>query len=258
MFSAALLDEPRGEAAEVVYKVAGDAHEREAAFRLIHHSYVRAGLIQPNAYEMRVTPYNLLPTTGIFVAKHQEEVICTVSLVGDGELGLPMEAIYADEIARLRGRGAVLAEVSGLADRRRNIERFFPLFLRLVRVLCPYAKRQGVSELVVAVHPRHARFYQRFLRFERIGDEKAYPHVCDQPAVALSLHFARLERQWPDVYELLFGAKLSPVELQPRPMSDDERDNLREIAACCGSAYTAMYTNTGSTEDAEATVVRAF
>lgn len=224
----------------IVYKVAADERERDAAFRLLYRSYVRSGLIQPNHHEMRVTPYHLLPSSAVFVAILRQEVICTVSLIGDGELGLPMESIYADEVSQLRGQGAVLAEVSGLADRRQNMQRFFPVFLRLVGVLCPYAKQQGIKQLVVAVHPRHARFYQRFLRFERIGDKKNYPQVCDHPAVALLLDFARLESHWPKVHELLFGANLPPHELEPRPMSAAEQERLRIVAEHSACEYSPL------------------
>ena len=47
-----------------------------------------------------VTPYHLLPTTEIFIAEYQGEVIFTMSLVIDGDLGVPMEHVYGDEIAR--------------------------------------------------------------------------------------------------------------------------------------------------------------
>ena len=43
---------------------------------------------------MRVTPYHLLPTTEIFIALHQGEVVLTYTLVLDGRLGVPMESVY--------------------------------------------------------------------------------------------------------------------------------------------------------------------
>ena len=86
-------------------RIAADRREREAAFRLLHDSYAHSGLIQPNPYGMRVTPYHLLHTTEVFVAALRDEVICTFSLVGDGELGVPMEAIYPELIAERRAAG---------------------------------------------------------------------------------------------------------------------------------------------------------
>src|SRR5690606_3507969 len=48
--------------------IAATRAERERAFRLIYDAYVRSGLGTPNAWQMRVTPYHLLPTTTIFNA----------------------------------------------------------------------------------------------------------------------------------------------------------------------------------------------
>ncbi|HEX7447584.1 MAG TPA: hypothetical protein VF306_08570, partial [Pirellulales bacterium] len=86
----------------VAFKVADSFAEREAAFRLVYAAYTRAGLIEQNPFQMRVTPYQLLDTTDMFVAVQAGEVISTVSLVSDGEIGLPMEAIYDHEVEKLR------------------------------------------------------------------------------------------------------------------------------------------------------------
>jgi len=213
--------EPDGDS--IAYKLAENFHERDAAFRLVYHAYTRAGLIEDNPHEMRVTPYQLLDTTDVIVAVCDGEVISTVSLVCDGDLGLPMEGIYGDEVARYRRRGIRVAEVSSLADRRSQLSRTLPVFVPLMRLMVQAARYRGVEELLVAVHPRHARFYQRFLSFEAVGAEKSYPLVRNNPAVALSLDFARLDRVRPVNYETFFGAPLAEEQLVGRPMSDRER-----------------------------------
>src|SRR4051812_10196410 len=116
---------------EICNKIAEQRWEWESAFRLVHGSYLRSGLAQPNASGMRVTPYHLLPTTEVFVSLLGQEAICSVTLVADGALGLPMESIYRAEVDARRSGGRKLAEVSCLADRRSNPRRFFPLFLAL-------------------------------------------------------------------------------------------------------------------------------
>jgi hypothetical protein len=110
------------------------------AFRLVHQSYVGAGLSESNRYGMRVTPYHLLSTTETFIAVCDGLVISTVSLVIDGELGLPMESIHAREVAARRARGLLVGEVSCLADRRRDFKRLFPVFIRLCRAMGRYAR----------------------------------------------------------------------------------------------------------------------
>jgi hypothetical protein len=215
--------------ADIDYKIAATRDERVAAFRLVYKSYLRAGLGEPIAHEMRVTPYHLLPTTEVFVAVLRGEVISTVSLVADGELGLPMETVYGREVAVHRDRGLFVGEVSCLADRRGHFRSFFPVFLKLSRLMVQYARRQGLDELLVAVHPKHARFYRRFMDFELIGEETAYPAVRNRPAVALHLDFDRIDRERPANYDTFFGQPLPDELLEPQPITLADCDHFRPM-----------------------------
>jgi len=219
----------RERTADVEYKIAANFEERASAFRLVYESYLRAGLGEPNPCALRVTPYHLLPTTEVLIAVLRGETFFTMSLVMDGELGLPMEAVYGDEVAARRKQGRRIAEVSCLADRRKNFRGFFPVFLRLSRLTTQYAQREGMDELLIAVHPKHARFYQRLLNFEPIGQQRAYPSVRNRPAVALCLDFARLRREHPATYETLFGKPFPDKQLKPRPITTAERDFFRPM-----------------------------
>ena len=182
-----------------------------------------------NGYEMRVTPYHLLPTTEIFIAEYQGEVIFTMSLVTDGALGVPMEHVYGEEIGGLRRRGLLVGEVSCLADRRADLARFFPLFLRTSRVLVQYAHCEAIDALVVAVHPRHARFYRRYFDFRVIGEQKDYPTVRNNPAVALWMEFARLDREMPASYRALLADPFDDEQLRPCPISAADCDYFRPM-----------------------------
>jgi hypothetical protein len=233
------LSSPEAEGDPIVYKVAEKRDEREAAFRLVYNAYTRSGLIEENPHEMRVTPYQLLDTTDVFIATLNDELISTVSLVCDGDLGLPMEEIYGEEVADLRARGICVAEVSCLADRRRQLSRTLPVFVPLMRLMVQAARLRGVDELLVAVHPRHGRFYQRFLSFEPVGGERSYPLVRNNPAVALSLDFGRLDRVRPTNYETFFGAPLPPEQLARQPMSEEERQWFA-LAADHGAGFTLV------------------
>ncbi len=223
------IDRSQPTTAEITYKIAATQDERAAAFRLAYRSYLRAGLGEPNPHQMRVTPYHLLSTTEVFIAVLRGETIFTVSLIGDGQLGLPMETIYAKEVASRRRRGLVLGEVSCLADRRRQFRRFFPVFLKVGRLMVQCARQRGFDELLVAVHPKHARFYQRLMSFELIGEETTYPAVCNQPAVALSLDLARIDRERPENYNTFFGQPLPQEQLRPRPMTTAECEYFRPM-----------------------------
>jgi hypothetical protein len=215
--------------ADIEYRIATCQEEREAAFRLVYQSYLEAGLGQPNRYNMRVTPYHLLPSTEVFVAVLGDETIFTVSLIGDSQLGLPMENVYAQEVHRRRDQGLRVGEVSCLADRRSKYRQCFPVFLRLCRLTAQHAWLQGLDQLLVAVHPRHARFYQRFMDFEPIGPERSYPSVQNRPAIALSLDLVRLHQEGGKAHETLFMPPIPEEQLAPAHFTPLENEYLRPM-----------------------------
>jgi hypothetical protein len=204
-------------------KVASTRRERQSAFELVYNSYRRAGLCAKNQYGLRVTPYQLLETTDIIVAELEGEIISTMSLVRDGELGLPMEAIFPEIVRSRRMAGVRPAEVSCLADRRRNITRFYELFCELCRVMAQLAARTDVDELLICVHPRHAPIYHRHMAFEQIGPCRDYPTFCGKPAVALSLNFAFAQQNSPTSWERFFGSPLPSDVLVSARICEDDR-----------------------------------
>lgn len=221
---------PEPNASGIVYKIASNREEREAAFRLVHRAYTQTGLIEANPYGMRVTPYHLLDTTAVFIAVYQRDVICTLSLIGDGDLGMPMASIYADEVTQLRDQGLYVGEVSCLADRRRELTRIMPVFVKLAKVMAQYARLQGMNNLLIAVHPRHTRFYKRFMAFDEFGELKTYPTVRNNPAIACNLDFAKADRERPPCYEQFFGDPLPVEELRACPMTAAEREYFAPAA----------------------------
>ena len=172
-----------------------------------------------NAHRMRVTPYHLLPSTEVFIAEHRGKVAFTMSLIADGELGLPMDSVYGDEVDQFRLKGLRLGEVSCLADCQRHVREFFPIFLCTCRLMAQYARYRGLDALVAAVHPKHSRFYRRYMDFHLFGCEKTYPTVRNNPAVAAWLEFARLDREIPPTYKFFFGEKIPFDDLQPQPIT---------------------------------------
>jgi len=211
---------------EVVYKIAARREELFAAFGLVYKAYVRAGLSVRHPYRMRVTPYHLLPTTEVFIAVRNCDVISTVSLVRDGELGLPLESVYGREVAQYRKRGFSLAEVSCLADHRQGQQRSIPVVIRLMSLMAQCAKHRGVDQLLIACHPRHRRFYQHFAAFEPFGEERPYRTVCNHPAIAMALDLSWAPIDHPELYAKFFGTPFPEEVLEYRPIPDRLRAEL--------------------------------
>jgi hypothetical protein len=237
MTASALVESPRLESArtpEVFCRIAGTRRDRLDAFQLVYERYQQSELIQANEFGLRVTPYHLLPTTNIFVAVQGAKIICTVTLIGDGEFGLPMESIYPQEITERRRKNLYVGEVSCLAFEPMSLNRFLNVFMQLTRLMAQHARAYGMDQFVIAVHPQHARFYQRFMGFEQVGALKTYPSVRNAPAVACCLDFAAIDHYRPKCWESYFGSRLPDVELRSAPMSDEECDYFRPIAELAG------------------------
>lgn len=220
---------------EADYRIAAEFHEREESFRLVYESYLSNGLVQPNPFRMRILPHHLLPSTDIFIVERAGQITSTVTLICDGELGLPMEAVYPLEIRDLQARGKRLGEVSCLASRSAT-----PIAqcLELLRLMVQTARHRGLHGLAVAVHPRHVRFYERYLAFQQVGTETLYPAVCHHPAVALLLDFDRIDRERPDNYERFFGDGLPLEKFRPQPMDADQLECFRYLLALVSSGVT--------------------
>jgi hypothetical protein len=228
------------ECAEIQIKVASAREERRGAFRLAYAAYHRAGLCDECDEGLRITPYQLLPTTDIIVGELRGEVISTLSLVRDGEMGLPLESLYPDEVRRRRAEGLKLAEVSCLADRRKEAARFFGLFCELAQVMIQMADRERVDQLLIAVHPRHARMYCRAMAFKQVGETRDYDAVNGNPAVLLCLDIAEVKAMRPEVWQRFAGDPLPEAIIETKPINDDDRWYFGRLATNFdGSGETA-------------------
>ena len=199
------------------------------AFRLLYNSYLRAGLVEENAIEMRLTPYHLLPSTEVLVAKYQAEVVSTLTMVTDSKLGLPIESMYASQIAELRSKGLRVAEMGSLADRRHSPVRFASVFADMARMVVQVAESREIDALVLASHPRHARLYERTLGFEQIGELTSCPYAQGKPAVALLLQFDRVRGT--DAHNRLIAEAIDPWELQATEWSAEKERFLENLYA---------------------------
>lgn len=169
--------------------------EFDAASRLVHRCYVRRGYVQPSADGRHVSPYLAMPSTVVFAARAEGRVVATVSLIADSALQLPCDELYAAEMAALRRAGRRVAEVSSLAVDEDWRGAGLGALRELVRVVAVYGRDlAGVDDLCIAVHPRHAPFYEGRLRFRRFGALKPYDAVNGAPAVGLLLDLHELDR----------------------------------------------------------------
>ena len=175
------------------------------AERLVHEVYVARGLRDPAG------PRRAIGAGGavVFVARVDGAVGATLSLLRDSTRGLPADALYSAELSALRADGRRLAEVSALAVDPQWRGSALALVRPLVQLVGVYARDvEGVDELCIAVHPRHAPFYEGRFGFTRFGAEKPYAAVNNAPAVGL-----RLDLHQPPLPDALSGALFRPGEI---------------------------------------------
>ena len=174
---------------DLTFGLARSREELSQSFRLVFQSYLKAGLAVEKPSNLRLTPHHLMPTSEVFLAKLGDTVTSTISMFGDGYLGLPMQSMYPQQIRELREDGLRLAEIGCLADRRDTPVRFMDTFTEMSRLVVQVARARGIDALVVATHPKHARLYRRVMGYRQIGDLLDCPYANGNPAVALILKF---------------------------------------------------------------------
>jgi hypothetical protein len=207
-----------GIARSIEVKLASEQDEWEQAFELLAANYRARGYEAPGAKPFRFTPYHVLPDTILIVAKHDDRVAATLSLVPDTSLlGLPLESIYAVEVAKLRREGRRIAEAISLADTELSIREFVQVFKAMIKLAMQFHVAQGGDTWVITVNPRHRNFYQKVLGFAPLGPCRTYPAVGDHAAEAYRLDVAHMEVNAPTMYHEVFDEPLpGPVLSAPR------------------------------------------
>jgi hypothetical protein len=183
-------------------KFAETTDELEEAFSLAYKEYSKLGYItEPKPSKLLFSIYNMHPETVVFIAKSYLTVISTLTQVFDSDMfGLPMDAIYHEELDDLRAKKRKLSEICALVTPKDA--RWKNLFMLLCKVMYQYTLYQGINDICITVNPKHVRFYKTIFLFEDLGPERHYPRV-DAPTVALRLNMDTVEKKLKDTYNIL-------------------------------------------------------
>jgi hypothetical protein len=220
-----------------VIKVSENVAEREAAFRLVHNVYNRSGLSSPNPLGMRVMKHHLSDSTDILVAKRAGEVVFTSTLVQDAEHGLPLESLFSAELDAMRSERIRLAEVSCLASdlAAESKSAQFEMMVRMISLTLQTARRRGVDRLLLAVHPRHAKIYQRLFGCILCSDVKEYAAVRGNPAVLCMHDFHLLDQARYPLYGQMYNHEYEPWQLDGTRMSPFEKSYFARAVSSVSS-----------------------
>jgi len=159
---------------------------RNTASMLINRMYAwrgYAGDHQPSSDPNRIT----------LTATDKGDVVGTLSIGIDSEVGLMADEIFKDELDAHRQRGAKLCEFTKFAfdpsvRSKTALANVFHLAVIYARDM------HGCTDIVIEVNPRHRRFYERMLGFRKEGELKINPRV-DAPAYLLRVNLAFVTEQ---------------------------------------------------------------
>lgn len=178
---------------ELVVKLADSREELKEAYTLIHREYLKRGYCKAQPSEMFYTYFCLLTDTRTILITKEKQILGTLTVIPDSPAGLPMENLFPEEIAGLRAQGRKMAEVSLLSlDQEHLGQGMFSLmhyekhfyFFSLVKKLIDCSKNLGITDLMIAVHPKHEDLY-RYMTFSTVASVKAYQGACGNPALPM-------------------------------------------------------------------------
>jgi hypothetical protein len=191
------------------FLVAADHVSRHTAFRFAQGVYA-AEQLAPDA-GLCVSAHDATPEMIVLLVVAPDGLpVATLSVLGDGALGLPCDETYREETEGLRRSGRRLIEMVRFASSQH--ERVPRLLLRELIALgtLAAARRLGGTDVLIEVNPRHVGFYRRLAGFEPIGPERACARVGGAPAVLLRgrldvtpetvCHDARSQRRHPHAF----------------------------------------------------------
>jgi hypothetical protein len=120
-------------------------------------------------------------------------VIGTVTVGVDSPSGLLADEVFKDEVDAYRARGRKVCELTKLAFDPTTRSKV--ALASLFHIIFVYVGRvHQCTDAVIEVNPRHRRFYERMLGFEKHGPKKNNPRV-NAPAYLLCVEAAYVEQQ---------------------------------------------------------------
>lgn len=159
----------------------------ESAWSLVYQRYSRMGLIDENPYGIHAVPSAVGEHACVLWGPEGPDVGYTMTLFRDNPMGLALDSVYAQSLNELRRKGRRLFEVGMLADRRESAARGMGALFTMMRRAIHYGLHNGLTDVVIGVHPRHAQFYVRYYGFEQFAEPTTYPLVRNNPVVPLRL-----------------------------------------------------------------------
>lgn len=202
-------------------RIATTRRELVEGFELVYSSYLAKGYIQPHPGRIVYQPVFGLPSTRTMVVVTPEnDMAGTLSIVGDNPTGFQLESTYPAEVQSLRDDGRKIAEITCLTTESTGGFRPREIFVALTRFTIHYAMWMGYDDLLMAVHPRHYRFYWRLFRVDPLGPPRTHHAVEGNLSLFCRIDLGNLERNMtPELSRLYYSYECPQVQFLRPPIS---------------------------------------
>lgn len=163
------------------------------------------------------------PNRITLTATDKGDVVGTLTIGLDTKIGLMADQIFREELDVHRARGAKLCEFTKLAfdpsvRSKASLANLFHLAVIYARDI------HGCTDIVIEVNPRHRRFYQQMLGFQREGEMKTNPRV-NAPAYLLRINLDYVTEQI-KLYGGTFGEDTTERSFYPYFFSPREEEGI--------------------------------
>jgi len=162
-----------------------------------------------------------------FAVSVDGEIVCTLSLTVDSDAGLAADKTFADVLGEARkAPGASLCELTKFACNSSDDSRF--LLASLFHTIFIVGTEQyDCTDLFIEVNPRHIRFYEAMLGFEKVGELRTNAGV-DAPSQLMRLKVADIRCN----IERYAGRddRVARRSLYPFFLSQEEENTVRAAA----------------------------
>lgn len=204
--------------APVTVRVADTHHQRNSARTLVNRMYSWRGY-----GDRHVIPHT--PTHTTFTASSIATTIGTITLAVDSPAGLAADVLFRDEIDTFRQRpGAKTCELTKLAFDSDAPSK--PLLAAMFHLVFIYGyRRYSCTDLFIEVNPRHVRFYEAMLGFQRISILKTNDSVA-APSQLMWLKVSEIRNR---IDQCAGSASALSRSLYPHFFSPAEEDGLFEM-----------------------------
>ncbi|MBK7960441.1 MAG: hypothetical protein IPK04_03985 [Bdellovibrionales bacterium] len=184
MFRHAFELNPQVLSSEFEVKAAETADEYFEALGLLHHCYVRKGLMTEDPRRIRLGLHHLLPETNIIMVRHKGICVGTGTVIHRGDFPFPAQKAFGEEAKKTLDNQASVLEFSGLAVHPDYRAQGNAIQLLMIKFYIQLINRIYKNPYTIcSIHPNAEKFYRLLVGFRKSGPMLNYDFVSGAKAI---------------------------------------------------------------------------